>query len=30
MARRVENASRLDGAELAEGLVLELEQICAV
>jgi len=30
MAERLENASRLEGAELAEGLVLELEEIWAV
>jgi len=27
---RLENASRLDGGELAEGLVLDLEEIWAV
>jgi hypothetical protein len=27
MAERLENASRLEGIELAEGLVLELEEI---
>ena len=30
MAERLENASRLDGGELAEGLVLELAEIWAV
>ena len=30
MAERLDNASRLDGGELAEGLVLELEEIWAV
>ena len=30
MAERLENANRLDGAELAEGLALELEEIWAV
>ncbi len=30
MAERLDNASRLDGGELAEGLALELEEIWAV
>lgn len=30
MAERLDNASRLDGGELAEGLVLELAEIWAV
>ncbi len=29
MAERLENTSRLDGAELADGLALELEEIWA-
>ena len=30
MAERLENANRLDGPELAEGLALELEEIWAL
>jgi len=30
VAERLDNASRLDGGELAEGLLLELEEIWAV
>ena len=30
MAERLDNVSRLDGAELAEGLTLDLEEIWAV
>ena len=30
MAERLENASRLEGGELAEGLTLDLEEIWAV
>jgi hypothetical protein len=30
MAERLENASRLEGGELAEGLALDLEEIWAV
>jgi Uma2 family endonuclease len=30
MAERLENASRVDGSELAEGLELDLEEIWAV
>jgi Uma2 family endonuclease len=30
IAERLENTSRLDGGELAEGLALELEEIWAV
>ena len=29
MAKRLENASRLDGGEVSEGLVLDLEEIWA-
>jgi hypothetical protein len=30
MAQRLENANRLDGSELAEGLALDLEDIWVV